>query len=392
MPRLRSAAIRSAWLDETDRGDNVMNLALSSEDREFLVEVEQVLEPFDGVGGYIVSNPTPATTRFYKALAERNWLALSWPVSAGGLGRSPLQEFLLWNEAHFRNIARSPQGVGVVAKTIIRHGTDTQKETWLDPIRRHEISFALAYSEPNAGSDLGSLRCKAVLDGDKYILTGNKCWNSKAHTVDYLWLLCRTDDVASGKKGLTLLIVDAKSPGVVIKPLKLMCGNMVTEIIFDGAEVPVANRIGPENGAWRLITEALADERYVHFTPGRVRHDYFKTRKWLEERGKLDDPASQRKFNELAVAVLQAESHVLRLLTHEGDASGIAASNKLAHVNAIQAIARTAIELGGMEAMIFDEPISLQWRQTMTESIGGGTTEIMESIVARQRLGLKATR
>ena len=369
-----------------------MNLTLSPEDREFLTEVEQVLEPFNGAGGYIVSNPTPATEAFYKALAERNWLALSWPVSAGGLGRSPFQEFLLWNEAHFRNIARSPQGVGVVAKTIIRHGSDLQKETWLDPIRRHEITFALAYSEPNAGSDLGSLRCKAVLDGDNYVLTGNKCWNSKAHTVDYLWLLCRTGDAASGKNGLTLLIVDAKTPGVVIKPLKLMCGNMVTEIFFDGAKVPVANRIGPENGAWRLIAEALADERYVHFTPGRVRHDYFKLRKWLEDHGKLNDLANRRKFDELAVCVLQAEAHVLRLLTHEGDASGIAASNKLAHVNAIQAIARTAVELGGIEAMVFDEAPSLHWRQTMTESIGGGTTEIMESIVARQRLGLAAKR
>lgn len=369
-----------------------MNLTLSPDDREFLAELRQTLDPFNDVGGYVVSNPTPSTEAFYKALAERNWLALSWPVSAGGLGRPPLHEFLLWNEAHFRNIARAPQGVGVVAKTIIRHGSEAQKEAWLDPIRRHEITFALAYSEPNAGSDLGSLRCKAVLDGDNYILTGNKCWNSKAHMVDYLWLLCRTGDAASGKKGLTLLIVDAKSPGVTIKPLKLMCGNMVTEIMFDGVKAPVANRIGPENGAWRLVTEALADERYVHFTPGRVRRDYFKLREWLQERGKLDDHASRRKFDELAVTVLQAEAHILRLLTHEGDAFGIAASNKLAHVNAIQAIARAAVELGGVEAMVFDEPPSLHWRQTMTESIGGGATEIMESVVARQRLGLSANR
>jgi alkylation response protein AidB-like acyl-CoA dehydrogenase len=369
-----------------------MNLTLSREDADFLAEVEQVLEPFGDTNGFIVSNTTPALKAFYKALAERNWLALSWPVSAGGLGRSPLQEFLLWNEAHHRNIARPPQGVGVVAKTIIRHGTDAQKEQWLGSIRRHEATFALAYSEPNAGSDLGSLQCKAVLSGDRYVLNGNKCWNSKAHTVDYLWLLCRTGEASAGKKGLTILIVDAHAPGVVIRPLKLMCGNMVTEIFFENAEVPVTHRIGPENGAWRLITEALADERYVHFTPGRVRHDYFKLRGWLEAHGKLGDPAARRRFDELAVQVLQAEAHVLRLLTNEGDASGIAASNKLAHVNAIQAIARAAIELGGIEAMVLDEPTSLHWRQTMTESIGGGTTEIMESIVARQRLGLAANR
>jgi alkylation response protein AidB-like acyl-CoA dehydrogenase len=369
-----------------------MDLTLSPEDAAFRSEVEQALAPFAGTNGFVVSNSTPQLKAFYRALAERNWLALSWPASAGGMGRSPLQEFLLWNEAHFRNIARPPQGVGVVAKTIIRHGTDEQKRTWLEPIRRHDITFALAYSEPNAGSDLGSLQCRAVLDGDRYVLNGNKCWNSKAHQVDYLWLLCRTGEVSAGKKGLTLLIVDAHAPGVVIRPLKLMCGNTVTEIFFENAEVPVANRIGPENGAWRLITEALADERYVHFTPGRVRRDYFVLSAWLEERGLLADPAARRRMDELSVQVLLAEAHVLRLLATEGDQSGIAASNKLAHVNAIQAIARTAIELGGIEAMVFDEPTSLHWRQTMTESIGGGTTEIMESIVARQRLGLAANR
>lgn len=369
-----------------------MNLSLSPEDADFLAEVQQALEPFADTRGFVVSNSTPQLKAFYKALAARNWLALSWPVSAGGMGRSPVQEFLLWNEAHFRNIGRAPQGVGVVAKTIIRHGTEEQKAAWLDPIRRHDITFALAYSEPNAGSDLGSLQCKAVLEGDRYLVTGNKCWNSKAHTVDYLWLLCRTGEASSGKKGLTLLIVDAKAPGVVIRPLELMCGNMVTEIFFDRAEVPVTHRIGPENGAWRLITEALADERYVHFTPGRVRYDYFTLRRWLEEHGRLDDPSARRRMDELAVLVLQAEAHVLRLLSTPGDSSGIAASNKLAHVNAIQQIARAAIALGGIEAMELDAPTSLHWRQTMTESIGGGTTEIMESIIARQRLGLAANR
>lgn len=369
-----------------------MNLALSAEDAAFLGEVRAFVEPFSGTNGYIDSNPTPALKAFYKALAARNWLALSWPKSEGGLGRSHLQEFLLWNECHFRNIARSPQGVGVVAKTIIRHGSAQQKTAWLEPIRKHDITFALAYSEPNAGSDLGSLQCRAVSDGDRYVVTGNKCWNSKANSVDYLWLLCRTGDVASGKRGLTLLVVDARSPGVTIRPLKLMCGNTVTEIFFDGAEVPAANRVGPQDGAWRLVTEALADERYVHFTPGRVRHDFFKLRDWLAARGRLDDPAASRRFDDLAVEVLQAEAQVLRLLAQDGDGAGNAAANKLAHVNALQAIARTAMELGGIEATIFDEPTSLSWRQSMTESIGGGTTEIMESIVARQRLGLAGNR
>lgn len=369
-----------------------MDLTLTGVDAAFMQEVQEALAPFHDLHGFVLSNDFEKLRPFYRALAERNWLALAWPEAVGGLARPPLHEFLLWNEAAFRNIARPPQGVGVVAKTIIRAGTDVQKARWLDPIRKHEITFALGYSEPNAGSDLGGVQCRAVREGSRYVINGNKCWNSKAHKVDYIWLLCRTGEASAGKRGLSLFIVDTGSPGVTIRPLDLMCGNQVTEIFLDNVEVDVAERVGGENDAWSLITEALADERYVHFNAGRVRHEYFSLREWLERRGLLDDPVARSRFDELAVDVLEAEAHSLRLVATASDTSGIAASNKLAHVDVIQKIARTAMDIGGIEAAILDAPTSLYWRQTMTESVGGGTTEIMEGIVARQRLGLGGKR
>lgn len=368
-----------------------MIIELSEADAGFLAEVAEALAPFAGLENYVVTHGRDAVDGFYRALAERNWLALSWPKAVGGLDRPLLHEFLLWNEAAFLNIARPPQGAGIVAKTIIRHGTDAQKDLWLGRIRAHEATFALAYSEPEAGSDLANVRCRATRDGDDYILDGNKCWNSKAHLVDYLWLLCRTGDTQARRDGLSLMIVDARLPGVRIRPIPLMDGNFVSEIIFDDVRIPAECRVGPEHEAWRMMGESLADERHVHFSAGRVRRDYLLLKGWLADNGRLADPVVRRTMDMLAVDVLEAEALCLVALASPTRSDAGPAANKVSHVRAIQQIARAALDLGGMDALVSGAPPELHWRQTMTESIGGGTAEIMEGIVARQRLGLKAS-
>ena len=146
--------------------------------------------------------------RLYRALGERNWLALAWPEEAGGLGWPPVYEFILWDELAYARAARPPIGSGIVAKTIIAHGTDEQKQRFLPGLRTGELFFSLGYSEPEAGSDLGGLRTRAVRDGDHYVVNGEKRWTSAAHRADFLWLLCRTGTLESRARGLTLLIVD----------------------------------------------------------------------------------------------------------------------------------------------------------------------------------------
>jgi len=365
---------------------------LTADERAFHAEVAETLAPYVGLQGFVLSSGRERLDPFYRRLAAKNWLALSWPEAEGGLGRPPIYEFLLWNEAAFLDIARPPQGAGVVAKTLMRHGTLGQKTVWLNRIRNHEATFALAYSEPEAGSDLGSARCAARLDGDAYVINGNKCWNSKAAEVDVLWLLCRTGSAESGSRGLSLFIVDVNTPGVTIRPLRLMDGNHLSEIFFDDARVPVSCRVGPENAAWKLIGEALADERHVHFSPGRVRHDYFRLRRWLEDRGRLDDPGARHAFDLLAIDVAEAEALALMIISPTPKCGGEIAANKIAHVQTIQGIARFAMEIGGPEAFLADSAPSLHWAQTITEAVGGGTTEIMESLVSRRRLGLPVGR
>ncbi len=367
--------------------------ALDDAERDFLNEVRAFLAPYKHIQNYRSIREQADSETFYKALADRGWLGLSWPKGAGGLGGSAMQEFLLWNEVAYEGVARPPQGVGVVAKTLIRHGTPEQKARWLEPIRRHEATFALAYSEPEAGSDLASVRCRAERRGDHYVINGNKCWNSKAHLVSHLWLLCRTGDQASKKRGLSLIIVPTDAPGVRIRPIELMDGNEFTEIFLDDVNVPADCRVGEENAAWRMMAEALADERHVHFGPGRVRSDFRIVTQFAARTGLDRQPEIRRILADLAVEVLEAEAQALSLLKVAiagGDATLEAASNKVTHTRVLQSIARTAIAFGGAEGLLEESGTELLWRQSMTETIGGGTTQIMQGIVARQALGLGA--
>ncbi len=362
---------------------------LTGEDQRFLKEVRTFLKPYRSIQNYLVTQDHAASERFYQALAKRNWLALAWPGEAGGLEKSRLQEFLLWNEIAFEGIARPPQGVGVVAKSIMTYGTVPQKAFWLDRIRRHDATFALAYSEPNAGSDLAGLTCRAVRDGDHFVITGNKCWNSKAHVVSHLWLLARTGEQASRGRGLSLFIVDTTLPGVEIRPIEQMDGNVFTEIFFTDLRLPADCLVGKENDGWRMIGQALAEERHIHFGPGRVRSDFRRVVAWAASTGLDQRPDVQTALRELAVEVLEAEAISLPMLVPGADAAQ-AAANKVTHTRALQSIARTAMEFGGADALSSDAGIELLWRQTMTETIGGGTTQIMQSIIARQRLKLEA--
>jgi alkylation response protein AidB-like acyl-CoA dehydrogenase len=323
-------------------------------------------------------------------LGERGWLSLGWPAAQGG-GRPIAFEYILWDEIAYARAARNPLASGIVAKTIARYGTDAQRERWLPPIRAGELHFSLAYSEPEAGSDLASLRCRAERRGDVYVVTGQKCWQSYAQDMDCLWLLCRTGSQESRGRGLSLLIVDKATPGVLVRPLPTLDGDQLNEVHFDGAEVPVDQRIGPEDGAWSIMGEALADERHIQFPPKRVRRDLEEVLAWARGHGLDADPVARRTFADLAVRVREVEAHALRVLDamQRGRSGAVeAAANKVVHTVVCQHIARAALDLGSPEALVAGSRVELLWRQSLWETIGGGTSEVMRGVVARQALGL----
>ena len=369
-----------------------MRVAFSAEEEAFRKDVVAFLADYRDLDAFFLQGHRWAEVReLFRAMGEKGWLSLAWPEAAGGAGAPLTWEYILWDEVAYARAARNPLASGIVAKTIARYGSGAQQERWLPPIRSGELHFSLGYSEPEAGSDLASLRCRAERRGDVYVVNGQKCWQSYAQDMDYLWLLARTGSLESRGRGLTLLIVDLQAPGVTVRPLPTMDGDQLNEVHLENVEIPVDQRIGPEDGAWKIMGEALADERHIQFPPKRVLRDLEEVVAWVKRQGLDGDLHVRATLAGLATRVREAEMHALRVLDamlrgKPGVAE--AAASKVVSSEVCQEIARAALDFGGPEALVCGDRMELLYRQSMWETIGGGTSEIMRGIVAKQALGL----
>ena len=365
------------------------DLGLGDEERAFRAEVAGFLagsapdrdrfQLFKGRAGPVLD--------LYRAMGERGWLSLSWPEEAGGGGLPVIYEFLLWDEMAYARAARTPIGAGLVARSIVEWGTKAQKDRFLPGIRSGESGFSLGYSEPEAGSDLTSLRTRARRDGDVYVVSGEKRWTSDAENAQWLWLLCRTGAQEQRSEGLTLLVMDMHSPGVTITPISTLDGHRLSEVRLDAVAVPADHRIGPEGGAWALIRLALARERHLQVLPGRVERDLEMLIDVFSRVGMDDtrrDALSQLTARALAVrsAVLQA----LRQADYAEIPPVVAACNKVIGTELMQDIARTAVRLGDRDSICVGEDSEFLWRESIMETIAGGTTEMMLGVIARHGL------
>ncbi|HEY6377845.1 MAG TPA: acyl-CoA dehydrogenase family protein [Candidatus Dormibacteraeota bacterium] len=373
-----------------------MNPVLAPEEEAFRVEVADFLGGWQQVDGFFhhEGDVEERVRALYRAMGERGWLSLSWPLDVGGGGKPPIYEFLLWDEMAYARAARSPLAAGIVAKTIVLHGSPEQRQAYLPGIAAGTLFFSLGYSEPEAGSDLASVRTRAVRDGDDYLLSGEKRWTSGGHRADYLWVLCRTGTVESHSRGLSLLIVDRRAPGVTISPIPSLDGERFNEVRFDGVRVPAANRVGNENEAWSMMIQSLATERHVQFCPKRVTRDFEDLVSWLRGSELAADAVVRARVAELAVRVAETEAVALTMLEAVGagrPAVVEAAYNKLTGSEVCQEIARAALDFGAPEALVRGSMQEFLWRQSLCETIGGGTSEVLRSVIARNRLGLEAS-
>ncbi len=361
----------------------------------FRREVQSFLLDWEDLDAYLRHGPRwERVTDFFAALGRRGWLALSWPEAEGGRAARALLEYVLWDEIAYARAARNPLCT-IVARTILRAGSDAQRSEWLPAIRAGRIHFALGYSEPEAGSDLASLRTMARREGAFYRVDGQKCWQSYAGHVDHLWLLARTGEPGSRGTGLSLLIVDTDAPGLTIRPLPTLDGDALYECHFEGVQVPVTRRVGPEHGAWQLMAEALADERHIQFPAGRLRRDLDEVQAFVRSIGLEGRDAVTERLGELAVRVLEAELLALRVVEQMEtgrDTTVAAAANKVFHTELSQEIARQAFEWGGADVLVDGARVQDLWRQSLWETIGGGTSEVMRSVIARHGLGLGGAR
>jgi 3-oxocholest-4-en-26-oyl-CoA dehydrogenase alpha subunit len=347
---------------------------------------------------------TPPKRAFMRKLAERGWLGMSWPKQYGGQERSGIYDFVL-TEALSRFGAPQPgKGVGIVGKTIIRHGNDELKAYFLPRIIRGEVEFAIGYSEPQAGSDAASMQLKAVRDEARggWVLDGHKIWTTSAHFADWYWVGARTSE--HKHKGITLFLVPMNHTGFEIHPTYTIGDERTNEVFFNSVFVPDSHVVGKVGEGWTYICEALDLERFAMLPVGPVEMklkglvDYVATAT-LDGEPLAKDPVVRER-----IAKLSADLEVARKLQRKVISEALknrvptveAAMYKMWQSQLGQRIANAALEIIGPDAALKPEvpeaPVGgryeRSYRYTVVDTIGGGTSEIQRNIIAGRGLGL----
>jgi hypothetical protein len=248
-----------------------MNFNFKKEEKELIEEVrkfisqeatpEMMAETYELGGVYGGSEGR----KFIQKFAAKGWLTPDWPKRFGGLGASHTVTYMVLDELTYAGAPKSFVGVHYAGPTILRFGSEEMKEKFLPPLARGEIEFSLGYTEPEAGSDLMSLSMLAEDKGDFFLVNGKKIFNTHAHVADYHWLAVRTEPRAPKHRGISLLIVDLKTPGITINPMITMVGPRTNEVVYDDVVVPKTNLLGEKNMGYKYLMVALDFERMFPF-------------------------------------------------------------------------------------------------------------------------------
>ena len=336
-----------------------------------------------------------------RSLHGAGYLAMSWPKEYGGPGRTPMEQAIV-NEELAR--LRAPGVVNAMAiwwvgPAVMRYGTEVQKQRFVPPILTAEEIWATGYSEPSSGSDMATAQMRAVRDGDDYVVTGQKIWTTLAHISDWYFCLVRTSTEGPKWGGLSLLLIDMKSPGIEIRPIRQIDGGAdFNEVFLTDVRVPVGNLLGKEGQGWEVVSSALVNERSG--IAGSLRAD--QVLEWLvqttQNQGAAKDPRVRQKIADLAVKGMVMKCAGLRSLTDslkQRNNPHLSAAMKLMGTTVSQQYSETAMEiLGPYAALLHDEraPFNGRWaKQYLYDrslTIAGGTSEVQRNIVAQRILGL----
>ncbi|MER6312909.1 acyl-CoA dehydrogenase family protein [Streptomyces sp. NPDC001581] len=334
-------------------------------------------------------------------------LGLGWPVEYGGQGRGADEQFVFFDEAYRAGAPVSMVTLNTVGPTLMKYGTQEQKDYFLPRILAGEIVFAIGYSEPEAGTDLASLRTRAVRDGSDWLIDGQKIFTSNAQNADWIWLACRTDPEAPKHKGISIILVPTHDPGFSWTPIETVGGLTTTATYYDSVRVPAGNLVGPEHGGWGLITNQLNHERVALAAIGMQAEDFYG---YALSRARTPDPVTGDRPADLPwVQARLAEAHArlaaVRLLNWRlvqdvgggslapGDASGV----KFLGTESTVEVYRMCQEVVGEEALIRGPgpgvfaggELERMNRAAQINTFGGGVSEVQREIVAMMRLGMK---
>ncbi|MFE3786406.1 acyl-CoA dehydrogenase family protein [Streptomyces goshikiensis] len=356
----------------------------------------------------------PAAQRaLLRRIGADGLLGLGWPVEYGGQGRGADEQFVFFDEAYRAGAPVSMVTLNTVGPTLMKYGTREQKDYFLPRILAGELVFAIGYSEPEAGTDLASLRTRAVRDGDgagrgtagDWVIDGQKIFTSNAQNADWIWLACRTDPRAPKHKGISIILVPTDAPGFAWTPIDTVGGLTTTATYYDSVRVPAGNLVGPEDGGWGLITNQLNHERVALAAIGMQAEDFYEDA--LRHARTPDPVTGERPADRPWVRSRLAEAHArlaaVRLLNWRlvqdvgggalapGDASGV----KFLGTESTVEVYRMCQEVVGEEALVRGPgafaggELERMNRAAQINTFGGGVSEVQREIVAMMRLGMK---
>jgi alkylation response protein AidB-like acyl-CoA dehydrogenase len=333
-------------------------------------------------------------------------LGIGWPVAYGGQGRGADEQFVFFDEAYRAGAPVSMVTLNTVGPTLMKYGSQAQKEYFLPRILRGDLVFAIGYSEPSAGTDLASLRTRAVREGESWLIDGQKIFTSNAQHADWIWLACRTDPDASKHRGISIVLVPTDAPGFSWTPIETVGGLTTTATYYDGIRVPSSNLVGEENGGWELITNQLNHERVALAAIGMQAEDFYaaalravRTPDPVTGRRRVDEPWVRFRLAEVHARLAASRLLNWRLVGEvgagrlaPGDASGV----KVAGTESAVASYRMCQEVVGAEALVRsgspgvfgDGELERMNRAAQINTFGGGVSEVQREIVATMRLGM----
>jgi alkylation response protein AidB-like acyl-CoA dehydrogenase len=384
-----------------------MDFAFTAEEERFRDQLRRFLaeELPAWWRGMFVDDPRvfPETRRLCRALAARGWLTMAWPREWGGGDAGVWQQAILREEMWAHDEPRGPQymNLNYIGPCILRFGTDAQKRRFLPPMAAGEVIWTQGFSEPDAGSDLAVLRTRAEPRGDHFVVRGQKSWNSYADApADWCFLLARTNAGAERHRGLSVLLVDMRTPGITVRPIPSMAGpHELNEIFFDDVVVPRDCLLGEQDRGWEVVTAGLTFERVGIARYARAGRVLELLVEHVRQAGRATDPDVRQQLADLRVRCEAARLLTYRALSlqAEGRVPAVEASIARLHNTQLEQLAgHVGLELLGLDGLLTPEAPSAplrglayrQWVLTIPTTITAGTTEVQKNIVAVHGLGL----
>ena len=343
--------------------------------------------------------------RVVRQMGSDGWLGIGWPEEYGGQGRSDIEQFIFFDESMRAGAPVPMLTINTVGPTIYRNGSDEQKAFFLPKILRGEIHFCIGYTEPGAGTDLASLTTRAERDGDDFVINGQKVFTSVASEADYVWLATRTDPDAPKHAGISMFIVDMKTPGVKAEPMNLLSDHDICTTYYDNVRVPATALVGGLNKGWKLITSQLNHERVTICSPGMLENAYDQVLAWTRETQLPDGRrVIDQEWVQVNLARVHAGLHFLKLINWKvawaatqgqldvADASSVKVFGTEFYLEAFRLLMeivgeRAYLRRGSRHDWLAGYVESL-YRSLLILTFGGGTNEVQRELIGLFGLGL----